>query len=141
MIDKNKVDPYGEENWDDKRHPIIEFFHNSNVKILGGILLVCSILALFVIIILFVSKKSADNKYNKLYHNEYFTIKYKDPLGHRIIFQRDLDTTYYAQMSADENIFYKESKWDCLWYSKNVGDKLYFDYIMKSRFYRTVNKK
>jgi cbb3-type cytochrome oxidase subunit 3 len=52
--------------------------------------------------------------------------------------QRVKDTTQFAELNSlwDDNNFYITKE---LWYSKSIGDTLYFDYIRKGRFF-TIKK-
>ena len=53
--------------------------------------------------------------------------------------QRVKDTTQFAEIDShwDDGDFYITNE---LWYSKSIGDTLYFDYIRRGRFF-TINKK
>lgn len=50
------------------------------------------------------------------------------------------DTTQFAELTSHGGYkqFYITKE---LWYNKNVGDTLYFEYILKERFFTIYNKK
>jgi len=62
--------------------------------------------------------------------------KFHKPVVIKIwLVQRVKEPTQFAELKSHYDILTKE-----LWYTKGIGDTLYFDYIRKDRFF-TINKK
>ena len=107
----------------------------------------------FLIYIAFIPnqlKRNANEK--EIYRNEKLLIvgtneaaqdfthdKFHKPIVIKVwLVQRLKDTTQFAELDShwDDNCFYITNE---LWYSKGIGDTLYFDYILKRRFF-TIKK-
>lgn len=73
----------------------------------------------------------------QLYFNEYFIVKEKIPERKVLIIQRLADTNYFAELPG-HNLF-SVGKWDSIYYSKKIGDKVFFEHIRKDRFFKTTN--
>lgn len=131
---------------------INDFFYVYGRSI-GLLLLFLGIAALLIITIFPNPLKRAANE-KEIYRNEKLVIvgtneaaqdfthdKFHKPIVIKVwLVQRVKDTTQYAELSSYDhygNMFYVTNE---LWYSKGIGDTLYFKYIRKNRFF-TINKK
>jgi hypothetical protein len=111
-----------------------------------------------ILIILFssvISKCSTNKKnkyYKKLYFNEYCIIKYKNDFKLKTKESTDIinsfyicrikDTNYCCKINKENfsNLYDESKKWDSLEYNTNIGDTLYFKYILKDRFFKIKKK-
>lgn len=105
-----------------------------------------------IIILLFLFTISCKEKnHDELYFNEKFKIvktnessaitndKFHEPIFvKKWLIQRLSDTTMYAELSNYDDYYFKIT--NTLWYNKNIGDTLYFEYIRKDRFFKIYNK-
>jgi hypothetical protein len=137
-MDRRKIDPYGEEQWDDT---IWERFKIKLPKIwkITKFFLFLSFIG-FVVwgVFKIYSIKPQETRYN----NESFVIKDKHLENKTIIIQRLADTTYYAELNEVEDKIKSKmfgDNWDGFYYNHKVGDTLYFDYIRMDRFFQAKN--
>lgn len=137
---------------------IIKFFYDIKdyVYIYGNLMLLILVFLLAAAIMyigIFPNpiKKKANEK--EIYRNEKLLIvgtneaaqdfthdKFHRPIITKVwLVQRLKDTTQFAELDSnyDSNDFHVTNE---LWYSKGIGDTLYFDYIRKTRFF-TINNK
>lgn len=124
--------------------------------IYGGLIGLCTVLAVVLALIFFIVfptpyKRKMNEK--ELYRNEKVVIvgtneaaqdfshdKFHRPIVIKVwLVQRVNDTTQFAEITSSwsEYNFYITKE---LWYSKGIGDTLYFDYILKRRFF-TIKEK
>ena len=130
---------------------IYDFFDIYGRSILSLIGITLFIGVLYLVIIPNPIKRKQNEK--EIYRNEKVIIvgtneaaqdfthdKFHRPIVIKVwLVQRVTDPTQFAELDShwDDNCFYISKE---LWYSKGIGDTLYFDYILKRRFF-TINKK
>ncbi len=135
---RKNVDPYGEEQWEDEHK--FKFIWWPKIKWVLKFLFGVTIAIVVISGIRALDELNKKNRIESLYWKEYCIIKHKDPQNKLIIIQRMIDTTYYAELVAgglpELNI---DNKWDSFYYSRKVGDTLFFKYIKKDRFFKTTN--
>lgn len=125
----------------------LEFLWEIKADIVMGLMMLCSIGIL--IFALSPNRIKKRNNEKLIYRNEKVLIvgsnesqgisadKFNQPVVIKVwLVQRLSDTTKFAELSTQNSKIITNE----LWYSKGIGDTLYFDYIRKDRFF-TINKK
>ena len=124
-------------------------------KLLRTLSIIAVILLSILLLSSFVSKCSVNKKknfYNKLYFNEYCIIKHKNNFRLKTKNNNDIinsfyicrlkDTNYCCKINYENfsNLYDENKKWDSLEYNTNIGDTIYFKYILKDRFFKIKKK-
>jgi hypothetical protein len=128
-----------------------DFFYIYGHSILFGLMILAIGTMLYIAIIPNPIKRRMNEK--EIYRNEKLVIvgtneaaqdithdKFHRPIVIKVwLVQRVKDTTQFTELDShwDDGDFYITNE---LWYSKSIGDTLYFDYIRKGRFF-TINRK
>lgn len=128
------------------------FFEIKGVKIVVNIVVAIFCVALVSLLLIPNPMKKKNNERN-IYRNEKCVLvgtneaaqdfthdKFHKPIVIKVwLIQRVSDTTQFAEISSynDNTKAFHVTKE--LWYTKDIGDTLYFDYILKKRFF-TIKK-
>lgn len=145
MNEKNRknIDPYNEEIWEEENEvdniqiPNNERRKNIWIRIANFVFF--AVLGFVVVLILYGLYLTLSTPQPvKKYENEFCVIKHKDIENYSIIIQRLRDTTQYADLNVNNSSTLKDiHRWDSFYYSRKVGDTLYFKFILKKRFFKT----
>jgi hypothetical protein len=128
----------------------IRYFIKDFFEVFGTIILIILgfIICLYLVFIVGPKMRAKDSEIS-LYRNEKLIIvksnatESQQPIDIKIwLVQRAKDTTEYAELKSlrsggryDDNNFYISN---ALWYKKKIGDTLYFDYILRRRFFKIL---